>query len=158
MAELLSNPSLYTDFNALAELRNRAKADKNQAVGEVAQQFEALMIQMMLKEMRNASPKSEFFDTEGMRVYQDLQDKQVALEMAKRNTLGVAQFIEQQMARQGFIDDESTDVKLKNRLLPLKSEKTPGFALMQLKKQLTLPSTQSVSFPLNLNREAGLVP
>ena len=61
MAELLSNPSIYTDFNALAELRNRAKADKNQAVGEVAQQFEALMIQMMLKEMRNASPKSEFF-------------------------------------------------------------------------------------------------
>jgi len=61
MAELLSNPSLYTDFNGLAELRNRAKADKNKAVGEVAQQFEALMIQMMLKEMRNASPKSEFF-------------------------------------------------------------------------------------------------
>ena len=158
MAELLSNPSLYTDFNGLAELRNRAKADKNKAVGEVAQQFEALMIQMMLKEMRNASPKSEFFDTEGMRVYQDLQDKQVALEMAKRNTLGVAQFIEQQMARQGFIDDESTDVKLKNRLLSPKPEKTSGFALMQLKKQLTLPSTESVSFPLKLNREAGLVP
>ena len=158
MAELLSNPSLYTDFNGLAELRNRAKADKNQAVGEVAQQFEALMIQMMLKEMRNASPKSEFFDTEGMRVYQDLQDKQVALEMAKRNTLGVAQFIEQQMARQGFIDDESTDVKLKNRLLSPKPEKTSGLALMQLKKQLTLPSTEPVSFPLKLNREAGLVP
>jgi flagellar protein FlgJ len=158
MAELLSNPSLYTDFNGLAELRNRAKADKNQAVGEVAQQFEALMIQMMLKEMRNASPKSEFFDTQGMRVYQDLQDKQVALEMAKRNTLGVAQFIEQQMARQGFIDDESTDVKLKNRRLSPNSEKTSGFALMQLKKQLTLPSTESVSFPLKLNREAGLAP
>jgi Rod binding domain-containing protein len=158
MAELLSNPSLYTDFNGLAELRNRAKADKNKAVGEVAQQFEALMIQMMLKEMRNASPKSEFFDTEGMHVYQDLQDKQVALEMAKRNTLGVAQFIEQQMARQGFIEDQSTDVKLKNRLLSPKPEKTSGFALMQLKKQLTLPSTQSVSFPLNLNREAGLAP
>ncbi|MDG2364513.1 MAG: rod-binding protein [Methylococcaceae bacterium] len=158
MAELLSNPSLYTDFNGLAELRNRAKADKNQAVGEVAQQFEALMIQMMLKEMRNASPKSEFFDTEGMRVYQDLQDKQVALEMAKRNTLGVAQFIEQQMVRQGFIDDESTDVKLKNRVGSPKPEKTAGFALMQLKKQLTLPSTEPVSFPLKLNREAGLVP
>ena len=158
MAELLSNPSLYTDFNGLAELRNRAKADKNKAAGEVAQQFEALMIQMMLKEMRNASPKSEFFDTEGMRVYQDLQDKQVALEMAKRNTLGVAQFIEQQMVRQGFIDDESTDVKLKNRVGSPKPEKTAGFALMQLKKQLTLPSTESVSFPLKLNREAGLVP
>ena len=158
MAELLSNPSLYTDFNALAELRHRAIADKNKAVGEVAQQFEALMIQMMLKEMRNASPKSEFFDTEGMRVYQDLQDKQVSLEMAKRNTLGVAQFIEQQMARQGFIDDESTDVKLKNRLLSPKPEKTAGFALMQLKKQLTLPNTESVGFPWKLNREAGLVP
>ena len=158
MAELLSNPSLYTDFNGLAELRNRAKADKNKAVGEVAQQFEALMIQMMLKEMRNASPKSEFFDTEGMRVYQDLQDKQVALEMAKRNTLGVAQFIEQQMTRQGFIDDQSTDVKLKNRLLSPKPKKTSGLALMQLKKQLTLPSTESVSFPLKLNREAGLAP
>jgi len=167
MAELLTNPSLYTDFNGLAQLRNEAKADRNKAIGEVAQQFEALMIQMMLKEMRNASPKSEFFDTEGMRVYQDLQDKQVSLEMAKRKTLGVAQFIEQQMAKQGFIRDESTDVKVKNRQHSLHPEKTAGIALTQLKKQMGLAKTNAegfplnrnpVSFPLNRNKEAGLVP
>jgi hypothetical protein len=41
--------AVYNDMGALADLRGRARANPNEAVEEVAQQFEALFIQMMLK-------------------------------------------------------------------------------------------------------------
>ncbi len=69
-------PRTYTDVNGLAAL----KSDPNspQAISAVAQQVEALFLQMMLKSMRDASAAVET-DSNEMGMYQDMFDKQVAL-------------------------------------------------------------------------------
>ena len=54
MIEPSTAQAVYNDMGALADLRGRARANPNDAVEEVAQQFEALFIQMMLKSMRDA--------------------------------------------------------------------------------------------------------
>ncbi len=72
-----SAATTYTDINGLAAL----KSDPNspQAISAVAQQVEALFLQMMLKSMRDATAAEET-DSNEMGMYQDMFDKQVALE------------------------------------------------------------------------------
>ena len=56
--------AVYNDMGALADLRGRARANPNEAVEEVAQQFEALFIQMMLKSMRDAVEDGGLFGSD----------------------------------------------------------------------------------------------
>ena len=54
MAVDLSSAGVYTDLQGLAALRNEANKKTDAALYEVARQFESLMLQMMLKSMREA--------------------------------------------------------------------------------------------------------
>ena len=53
---------IYTDFDGLARLKGQASEQTPEAKKEVAQQFEALFIQIMLKSMRDASQLNESTD------------------------------------------------------------------------------------------------
>ena len=57
---------------------------------EAAQQFEALLMQRMLKEMRAATPGDGLFDSQQLDSYYELFDKQVALDLARGGGLGLA--------------------------------------------------------------------
>ncbi|MCB1879953.1 MAG: flagellar assembly peptidoglycan hydrolase FlgJ, partial [Gammaproteobacteria bacterium] len=46
---------LYADFSGLAELKARSVNDKTGSTAEVARQFESLLINQMVKSMRQAS-------------------------------------------------------------------------------------------------------
>jgi flagellar protein FlgJ len=98
----LSDPPLdtsaansYTDINALAAL----KRDPNspQAISAVAQQIEALFLQMMLKSMRDATAAQET-DSNEMGMYQDMFDKQVALSISQHADLGIARLLKRQLS------------------------------------------------------------
>ena len=52
--------AVYTDFSQLESLKAEAQANPNAALEEVAQQFESLFMQMMLKSMRDATLKAIF--------------------------------------------------------------------------------------------------
>src|SRR6202049_3436679 len=88
-----SGASTYTDINALAAL----KRDPNspQAISAVAEQVEALFLQMMLKSMRDASMGGEL-DSNEMGVYQDMFDKQVALTISQHQDLGIGALLKRQ--------------------------------------------------------------
>jgi flagellar protein FlgJ len=89
-----SAATTYTDLNGLAALKNTPSSPA--AIRAVAQQVEALFLQMMLKSMRDASADSETESNEtGM--YQDMFDKQVALTLSKRQDLGIARLFERQL-------------------------------------------------------------
>jgi flagellar protein FlgJ len=96
----LANAGMYTDISGLARLRAQAAKKSPEANQEVARQFEALFIQTMLKAMREASQLSEATDGEQTRFYQDMYDKQIALDLARKEAVGLASIIERQLAGQ----------------------------------------------------------
>jgi peptidoglycan hydrolase FlgJ len=85
----------YTDINGLAAL----KRDPNspESLSAVAQQVEALFLQMMLKSMRDASA-AEATDSNEMGMYQDMFDKQVALSISQHADLGIGRLLKRQLA------------------------------------------------------------
>ncbi|MBE7459243.1 MAG: flagellar assembly peptidoglycan hydrolase FlgJ [Zoogloeaceae bacterium] len=90
---------LAIDVNTLAQTRRLAKEDPRAAMKSAAQQFEAVFLQMVLKAMRDASPKEGLFDSEQSRLYQSLLDQQLSQTLSARGSTGLAALIEQQLSR-----------------------------------------------------------
>lgn len=88
---------VYADFAGLAQLRLDAARDSASALPGVAKQFEALFLQMMLKSMRAATPGDPLLSGEGSRMYRDLFDQQVSLELAKGKGIGIADLLMRQL-------------------------------------------------------------
>ena len=95
----IQSPNSYLDFAGLGRLRGQAHADGESAVHATAQQFEAMFYQMMMKSMRDATPKGEFLQSDSMDTYQELYDKELSTQLAKRGTLGIADMLTRQMTR-----------------------------------------------------------
>lgn len=91
--------NVYNDFSGLNSLKLQAKKDPDKAAHEVALQFESIFVGMMMKAMREASPKDTLFGGNQMEAYQDMFDKQLALDLSAKGGLGIAKMIEQQIAR-----------------------------------------------------------
>ena len=93
-----SAATTYTDLNGLEAL----KKDPNspQAVKAVAQQVEAMFLQMMLKSMRDASAAADPAGNE-MGMYQDMFDKQVALTISQHADLGIGRLLRRQISGTG---------------------------------------------------------
>ena len=95
------DPSVYTDFRGLAELRRRANVESNEdtsgTLREVAQQFEALFVSMMLQSMRDASLANGMLDNDQSEQYQSMFDQQMALELTKGRGLGLADMLVRQL-------------------------------------------------------------
>lgn len=98
MASHLQNANVYTDFSGLAELRRQSRANTPAAIKKVAQQFESLFVQMMMKSMRDAVPVKGMFDSNQMRVYNDMYDKQLSINLSRKGGLGLADMLEKQLS------------------------------------------------------------
>lgn len=86
--------STYNDFRGLSQLKAEASAHSPEAAREAARQFEALFVQMMLKSMRDANAVlGDQHDT----TYQEMFDKQIAMEMTKGKGLGMADLMMRQL-------------------------------------------------------------
>jgi flagellar protein FlgJ len=120
-----SAATTYTDINGLAAL----KRDPNSPAAQkaVAEQVEAMFLQMMLKSMRDAGA-AENPDGNEMSMYQDMFDKQVALTISQHADLGIGRLLKRQIsgnpapvapksaAESGTIAPSPTEFV--NRLLP----------------------------------------
>ena len=84
----------YTDINGLAALKRDPSSP--QAISAVAEQVEALFLQMMLKSMRDATAALET-DSNEMGMYQDMFDKQVALSISQHADLGIGRLLKRQL-------------------------------------------------------------
>jgi len=92
----MANANIYSDPNGLAAL----KKDPNSpaALHAVAQQVDALFLQMMLKSMRDANAAAGDGDSNEMGMYQDMFDKQIALTMSQHQDLGLGSLLTRQIA------------------------------------------------------------
>ncbi len=89
--------SVYTDFRGTAKLKASAAADGRAARRETAEQFEALFLQTMLKEMRKAGHGDALFGSDQLELYQDMLDKQLAISLSGSGGIGLADIIERQL-------------------------------------------------------------
>lgn len=87
-----------TDFSQFTDLRKAAGENDPAALREVANQFEALFLQTMLKSMREASLGDPLFgDSEQMEMYQGMMDQQMAVELASGKGVGLADMLVRQL-------------------------------------------------------------
>ncbi len=84
---------LASDFGALAQLKNAAAHESPEAKRETAQQFEALMVQMMVKAMRQTVGKG-LLDSQHGELYQEMYDKQIAGQISKNGGIGIGAMLE----------------------------------------------------------------
>lgn len=82
--------SFALDVQGLERLRHSAAHEPAAVLAESAAQFEAIMLQMMLKSMRDATPRAELFDSSAMRLHQSLLDQQWAQHLSRQG-LGLAE-------------------------------------------------------------------
>ncbi len=93
----LSSASIYTEFSGLSKLKLAAKNQTPEAIETVANQLEAFFLKLMLKQMRDSSLAEGAFDSDKSRFYQDMMDHQLALNLAEKRTVGIADSIIKQL-------------------------------------------------------------
>ena len=97
------------DLNGLANLRRDVQQGAGQdAKAEIARQFEALYLQMMLKRMREATPRTGLLDSDQTRMVQSMADEQTAVQLANPG-IGLAQALLRQMNGNGSSGDPARD-------------------------------------------------
>lgn len=86
------------DPNALADLKRLSREGNSPAaLRATAKQFEALFLQMVLKSMRAAVPSNSLLDNDQTRLFQSLQDQQLASNLAQGRGVGLADVIYRQL-------------------------------------------------------------
>ena len=110
------------DFAGLAQMRAGAVQGDEKVTKEVAQQFEAIFINMMLKSMREAADRSGLLDSEATKTYESMFDQQLSTELSANGTFGIAQALQNQL-------NLSPAAKTEGGALPL--PKSKGYELRQ---------------------------
>lgn len=75
----------------------------SQRLKQAAREFEALFLEQMVKEMRDATPKSELFGSEkGHELFREMMDGEYVRLMSESGGIGLADFIVRSLAEKGI--------------------------------------------------------
>ncbi|MGB0188074.1 MAG: rod-binding protein [Aequoribacter sp.] len=93
------NPAATYDFNALAELRSKARGNEEAVARKVGEQFEAMFIDMMMSSVREANKplKSDLFASSSTDTYEEMYHKELSLHLATQGSLGIADWVVEQV-------------------------------------------------------------
>lgn len=132
--KISSDVKVYTDLQSLERLRYQSKKDSNSVKKEVAQQFEAMLMQIVMRSMRDANKalSSDLFgNSDQMDFYQDMFDKQLSLLTSDSGT-GFAQIVEKNIDQQYASQNNKPDTTIKK---PTPQELKHNKPLFQLDRQ-----------------------
>jgi len=94
----------YSDLNRLNQLKVGKDRDSEENVRKVAQEFESLFMNEMLKSMRSATEvmsKDNPFNSQASKQYQDMHDQQLSVTLSKEGGgIGLADVLVRQLAKQ----------------------------------------------------------
>ncbi|MEC4726524.1 flagellar assembly peptidoglycan hydrolase FlgJ [Shewanella sp. D64] len=99
--EKLSNSSHFLDLGGLDSLRAKAQKNDKAALKEVAQQFEGIFVQMLMKSMREANAAFESdspMNSQYTKFYEQMHDQQMSLNLSDKGMLGLADLMIQQLS------------------------------------------------------------
>lgn len=103
----------FADFSTLADLKTKAQKDPDGALKDVAQQFESIFINMLLKNMRstNEAIGSGLFSSAQTKQYQEMMDSQMSQSMAKSGGIGLSDALIRQYQTQQQAQISSPEAK-----------------------------------------------
>lgn len=111
---------LYTELGEMNKLRQQAKDNDPAALQAVAEQFEQLFLNMLVKSMREANAsfsEDSYFNSPQVEFYQQMGDTQLTKEIAENKGFGLAEILVRQLG--GNIDPRMGEEEEDNRLKPL---------------------------------------
>jgi flagellar protein FlgJ len=105
----VDSASVYTDFNGLAKLKQGAREQSPEAIKEAAKQFESVFLSMVLKSMRQAKLSDGILDSQQSDFYRDMYDQQMAVQLAGKSGVGLADLIATQLNPKQIREDEKME-------------------------------------------------
>ncbi|MHB9957280.1 rod-binding protein [Vibrio campbellii] len=156
------NTMLYHDNSALASIKK--SSDQEGALEVVAGQFEAMFLQMVLRQMRSSSDvladKDSPFSSQQQGVFRDMYDGQLAMELAKKQNSGIANMLIQQLSpsMRKVAFDQSRNVSPANDGKVVSLERTSQLENdeIAMKTDAVNPTLQAVASVKQVLGEAGM--
>ncbi|MGR5161231.1 rod-binding protein [Vibrio owensii] len=156
------NTMLYHDNSALASIKK--SRDQEGALEVVAGQFEAMFLQMVLRQMRSSSDvladKDSPFASQQQGVFRDMYDGQLAMELAKKQNSGIANMLIQQLSpsMREVAFDQSRNVSPANDGKVVSLERTSQLENdeIAMKSDAVNPTLQAVASVKQVLGEAGM--
>lgn len=99
--EKLSSSSHFLDLGGLDSLRAQAQKDEKGALKKVAQQFEGIFVQMLMKSMRDANAVFQSdspLNSQYTQFYEQMRDQQLSVDLSDKGVLGLADMMVQQLS------------------------------------------------------------
>ena len=120
MVSPVDNPSVYTDLAGLNDISKLGRENTPEGLRQVAQQFESMFINIMLKEMRNSTKslsEGNYLQSNEMEFHQQNFDNQLSLHLSEGAGIGLADVLyEQMMGQFGVSGDQQGQRKLESSL------------------------------------------
>ena len=139
-----------TDFTQFTEMRRDAAQNDPEVLREVASQFEALFLQTMLKNMREASLGDPMLgNSDQFEMYQDMMDQQLSVEMASGRGIGLADMLVRQLG-----GDDSTSAIPLDKSLPTARYAQPTWSSPEAFAQEIWPHAQRAAEKIGVAPEA----
>lgn len=131
-----------TDFNQFAALRVGAEQNDPEVLREVAGQFEALFVQTMLKNMREASLGDALMgDSDQHEMFEGMLDQQLAVEISSGKGIGLAEMLVRQLGGE-------------NQAVPVAAKSKPAWTNPEAFARDVWPHAERVAARLNVPTEA----
>lgn len=92
----------FTDLARLNQLKVGKDRDSEGNIHKVAQEFESLFLNQMMKAMRSASEvfaEGNFMNSNETKTYQDMHDQQLAVTLSKNQGIGLADVLSRQLLK-----------------------------------------------------------
>lgn len=97
---------LAIDTKGIDDIRLMSKRDPDKALLEVSKQFESLFLHMLLKSMRDATPKDGLLDSQQTQFYTQMYDQQLAQHLSSKG-IGLADMMVQQLTQTTIVPNGS---------------------------------------------------
>ncbi len=107
----LQTAPVYTDIQALNKLKYASDENSPETLRLVAEQFEAIFLQMMLKSAHGEGNDGDLFDGQQTEFYQDWHDKQLAINLAAGKGIGIADMLVKQLQMSGASEQKAEKTK-----------------------------------------------
>ena len=137
------------DSKTTADLRTKISQDPQGGLKETALQFEGMLLQMMLKSMRDATPQDGLMDSDQTRFLTSIMDQQLAQNLSAQGKLGFAKLIEQQLGRNlsagGSLTATSPLEALQQALIQRQAIDSGGLPLRGAERIIRAPAENAVT-------------
>lgn len=104
-----SNPHVYTDLSGLQSISRLGRDNSAAGLRKVAEQFESLFINMMLKEMRQSHASlfaDNYLSSNEMNFHQQNYDNQISMHLAGAGGIGLADTLHRQMMQRFDVSEQ----------------------------------------------------